>query len=79
MNETKVAVMAIIVESPASVETLNALLHRYSAHIIGRMGLPYKARGISLVSVAMDAPQEVIAALAEELRALAGVSVACTE
>ena len=61
--ETRVAVMAIIVEDPASVAALNGLLHEYGEYIIGRMGLPYRARGISIISIALDAPQTAISAL----------------
>ena len=73
--ETRIAVMAIIVEDTDAVEGLNNLLHDYGAYIIGRMGLPYRERGISLVSVAIDAPQDVIAALAGKIGNLGGVSV----
>ena len=54
--ETRVAVMSIIVENPDSVEKLNAMLHEYGPYIIGRMGIPYRPKHISIVSIAMDAP-----------------------
>ena len=73
--ETRVAVMGIIVEKSESVESLNALLHEYADYIIGRMGLPYKKRGVSIVSIAIDAPQDVISALSGKIGRLAGVSV----
>ena len=73
--ETRVAVMSIIVEPPASVEPLNALLHEYGPHIIGRMGIPYRERGISIISIALDAPDNTISALAGKIGNLAGVSV----
>lgn len=72
--ETRVALIGIVVENPESVMTLNALLHEYGAHIIGRMGIPYHKRGISIISVAMDAPPDVISALAGKLGMLDGVS-----
>lgn len=75
MLETRVAVMAIIVEKRESAESLNALLHEYGEYIIGRMGLPYKEKGISIVSVAMDAPQDTISALAGKLGNIDGISV----
>lgn len=75
MEETRVAVMAIIVEKIESAEKLNALLHEYGKYIIGRMGLPYKEKNISIVSVALDAPQNVISALAGKLGNLDGISV----
>ena len=73
--ETRVAVMGIIVENSDSVESLNSLLHEYAEYIIGRMGLPYKKRGVSIVSIAIDAPQDVISALTGKIGKLQGVSV----
>lgn len=73
--ETRVAVMSMVVENPDSVEKLNAFLHEYGEHIIGRMGIPYRKRGISIISVALDAPQNTIAALAGKVGSLPGVSV----
>lgn len=73
--ETRVAVMSIIVENPQAVEKLNALLHEYGQFIIGRMGLPYRKRNISIISIALDAPQDAIAALAGKVGNLSGVSV----
>ena len=60
--ETRVAVLAIIVRDTASVPALNELLHQYAPYIIGRMGVPYHARGVNIISVAMDAPGDVISA-----------------
>lgn len=73
-NESRVALLGVIVENAASVEQLNAVLHAYGAYIIGRMGIPYHKRGISLISVALDAPADVISALAGKLGMLDGVS-----
>lgn len=73
--ETRVAVMSIIVEDPAAVEKLNGLLHQYGEYIIGRMGLPYRKRNISIISIALDAPQDTISSLAGKVGALKGVSV----
>lgn len=73
--QTRVAVMAIIVENADSVERLNAILHEYGAYIIGRMGIPYKCRGINIVSIALDAPQDKISALAGKLGNIEGLSV----
>lgn len=73
--ETRVAVMSIIVENPTSVEALNSLLHSHGQYIIGRMGLPYPKRKISIISIAMDAPQNTIAALSGKIGSLPGVSV----
>ena len=73
--ETRVAVMGIIVEDTDSVEALNWLLHDYGAYIIGRMGIPYRERNINIVSVAIDAPQDVISALSGKIGKLTGISV----
>ena len=73
--ETRVAVAAIIVEDPASVTPLNDLLHQYSAYIIGRMGLPYRKREISIISIAVDAPQDVISAMSGKIGRLPGVNI----
>jgi putative iron-only hydrogenase system regulator len=73
--ETRIAVMGIIVENADSVEALNALLHDYRAYIIGRMGIPYRDKGISIVSIAVDAPQDMISSLAGRVGKLDGISV----
>ena len=73
--ETRVAVMSIIVENSDSVESLNALLHEYGEFIIGRMGIPYRKRKVSIISIALDAPQNSISALAGKIGKLPGVSV----
>ena len=73
--ETRVAVMSIIVENSDVAEKLNSILHEYGEYIIGRMGLPYRKRNISIISVALDAPQNTIAALAGKIGGLKGVSV----
>ena len=73
--ETRVAILAIVVSDPDSVEALNQLLHEYGRHIIGRMGLPCKDKGISLISIAMDAPQNTISALSGKVGRLKGVTV----
>ena len=73
--ETRVAVMSIIVENMDAVEPLNALLHENGRHIIGRMGIPYHKRRISIISIALDAPQDAISALAGKIGNLEGISV----
>lgn len=73
--QTRVAVMAIIVDEQEAVTALNQQLHEFSEYIIGRMGIPYKSRGISIISVALDAPQDRIAALAGRLGNIKGLSV----
>ena len=73
--EPRVAVISIIVENPEMVETLNALLHEYSEFVIGRMGIPYRKRGVSIIAVALDAPQNTISTLSGKLGGLSGISV----
>ena len=72
--ETRVASISIIVEKGASVTKLNDLLHEYGEYIIGRMGIPYRQREISIISVAIDAPQDVISALSGKIGNLKGIS-----
>lgn len=72
--ETRVAVMAIIVKEPDSVKALNDLLHQYGDAIIGRMGVPYRQRGVNVISVAIDAPADVISALSGKIGRLPGIT-----
>lgn len=72
--ESRIAVIGIIVENKKSVEALNGILHDFGDFIIGRMGLPYKEKGLNIISVVVDAPQDVISALAGKIGALDGVS-----
>lgn len=73
--ETRVAVMSIIVENNETVEKLNSILHEYGDCIIGRMGIPYREKKINIISIAIDAPQNTIAALSGNMGNLDGVSV----
>ena len=72
--ETRVAVLAVIVREDAAVTALNDLLHQYGSYIIGRMGIPYRQRGVNVISVALDAPQDVISALSGKLGRLPGIT-----
>lgn len=72
--ETRVALIGIIVENPESVEQMNSLLHEYSSYIIGRMGVPYREKHISIISVVMDAPMNTISSLSGKLGMLDGIS-----
>ena len=74
-NETRAAVLAIIVEDTESAESLNGILHEYAEYIIGRMGLPYRKKNINIISVAVDAPNDIINALSGKIGRLNGVSV----
>ena len=73
--ETRVAVMSIIVEETQMAERINAILHEYGEYIIGRMGIPYRKRKVNIISIALDAPQNTIAALSGKIGGLQGVSV----
>ena len=73
--ETRVAVMGIIVQDLSSAEQMNAILHNYGQYIIGRMGLPYRQKNISIISIAIDAPQDTISTLSGKIGKIAGVSV----
>jgi len=72
---TRVAVMSIIVENNGSVHKLNDILHEASEYIIGRMGIPYREKGVSVISVVIDAPQDIISALSGRIGNLENVSV----
>ncbi|SFB21374.1 putative iron-only hydrogenase system regulator [Acetitomaculum ruminis DSM 5522] len=76
--ENRLAVMAIIVEDANAVEKVNKHLHDYREYIIGRMGIPYKQRAISMISVAMDAPLDEINALSGKLGKIEGVTAKAT-
>lgn len=71
---TRVAVIAIIVENSGSVSSLNGILHEYGEYIIGRMGIPHRSKGINIISVAIDAPQDVINTIAGKVGNLDGIS-----
>ena len=73
--ETRVALIGIVVEDDNSVSELNKILHQYGKYIIGRMGIPYSKRNVSLISVVLDAPANVISALSGKLGMLTGVNI----
>lgn len=73
-DKTRIAIIAIVVEKPDYVEQLNKILHNYGEYIIGRMGLPYHKRNISLISVAIDAPNDIISSLSGKIGMLDGIS-----
>jgi len=73
--DNRVALMAIIVEDKDSVKELNDLLHEYGEYIVGRMGIPYHKRNISILSVAVDAPNDIISSLSGKIGKLKGVSI----
>ena len=71
--DSKISVVAIIVSDLNAVEKINALLHTFGEHVIGRMGIPYKQKGVNVISVVMDAPQEIINNLSGKLGMIEGV------
>jgi putative iron-only hydrogenase system regulator len=73
--ESRVALIGVIVENRDSVDKLNSLLHQHAEYIIGRMGIPYPKRGISIISISMDAPADVISSLSGKLGMLPGVNI----
>lgn len=72
--ETRVAIIGIIVEDYNSVDTLNAVLHDYGTYIIGRMGIPYREKNVNIISIAIDAPQDIISALSGKIGKINGIS-----
>ncbi|HOC33385.1 MAG TPA: iron-only hydrogenase system regulator [Ruminococcus flavefaciens] len=75
MDEKRIAVVAIVIDETDAVTDVNRILHDYSGIVIGRMGIPYKERGISLISVAVDADPDSISNLTGKLGRISGVSV----
>lgn len=71
--DKRVAVISIIVEDEASAEDINRILHTYRQYVIGRMGIPYREKGINIISVAVDAPETEITALSGKIGRLPGV------
>ena len=72
--EERVAHIGIVVEKYESAERLNQILHEYGKYIIGRMGIPYKEKSMNIISVAVDAPMDIISTLSGKLGMLDGVS-----
>jgi putative iron-only hydrogenase system regulator len=73
-NEERIAVVGIIVEQTEAAAAVNEILHQYSSYIIGRMGLPYREKNVSIISVVIDAPADIISAMSGKLGRLQGVS-----
>ena len=73
-EETRVAVIAIVLENSGFADKVNDLLHDYSQYIIGRMGIPYREKDIHVISIAVDAPQDIISALSGKIGSISGVS-----
>ena len=73
--ETRIAVIAIVAESRDQIDEMNRVLSAYGEYIIGRMGIPYPKKGVSLISVAVDAPNQAISALTGKLGNIEGINV----
>ncbi len=73
--EKRIALVGIIVENPDSVEKINAILHEFASNIVGRMGIPYRDRGVSIICVVVDAPNDTISAMSGKLGMIDGISV----
>ncbi|MDD3361900.1 MAG: iron-only hydrogenase system regulator [Hespellia sp.] len=72
--DTRIALIGIVVESIESVEDLNRLLSEYGSYIFGRMGVPHREKNVNVISIAIDAPNDVISALSGKIGMLAGIS-----
>lgn len=73
-TETRIAVLSIIVENTDMTAELNDIIHEYAEYMVGRMGIPYRARGINIISLVVDAPQTVISTLSGRIGRLEGVT-----
>ncbi|MGB8455474.1 MAG: TM1266 family iron-only hydrogenase system putative regulator [Anaerocolumna sp.] len=73
--ETRIALIGIIVENKDVVEAVNQILHEYGMYIVGRMGIPYKEKGVSIISIVIDAENNIISSLSGKLGMLEGISV----
>lgn len=73
--ETRIALIGIIVEDNEEADKLNSILHEYRKYIIGRMGLPYREKGISIISIVIDAGNDVISSLSGKLGMIKGINV----
>ncbi|HIR45624.1 MAG TPA: iron-only hydrogenase system regulator [Candidatus Ventrisoma faecale] len=73
-TETRIAVLSIIVENTDTTAELNDIIHEYAEYMVGRMGIPYRARGINIISLVVDAPQNVISTLSGRIGRLEGVT-----
>ena len=73
-EQTRVAIIAMIIENDDSVVEINNLLHQYSQYVIGRMGIPYRERGLNIINIVLDAPADAISALSGKLGRLKGVT-----
>ncbi|HEY5584841.1 MAG TPA: TM1266 family iron-only hydrogenase system putative regulator [Ruminiclostridium sp.] len=73
--ETRIALIGIIVDDISSTERLNSILHEFGQYIVGRMGIPYREKGVCIISVVIDAPNDIISSLSGKLGMLPGVNI----
>lgn len=73
-SENRVAVVAMMVENTEAADRINTLLHQYAQYVIGRMGIPYREKNLNVITVVLDAPDNVISALSGKLGRLSGVT-----
>ena len=73
--ETRLALIGIVVENNESAKKINDVLHEYGEYIVGRMGIPYRKRNVSVISIVIDAPSDVISALAGKLGMIPDVNI----
>lgn len=74
LDDTRIAVIGIVVESDEHISNMNALLSQYGDYIIGRMGIPHREKGVNIISVVLDAPSDIISALSGKLGRLEGIN-----
>lgn len=73
--ETRIALIGIVVENKDSSQKINDILHEYGEYIVGRMGIPYPKRGVAVISIVMDAPNNIISALSGKLGMIPHVNI----
>lgn len=73
--ETRIALIGIIVEDKNAVENVNEIIHNYGSYIIGRMGIPYREKQVNIISIVIDAPNDIISSLSGKLGMIKGISV----
>lgn len=73
--DTRIALIGIIVEESEGIAPTNSLLHEYGSYIVGRMGIPYSKKGVNIISIVIDAPDNIISSLSGKLGRIPGISV----
>lgn len=74
-KETRIALLGIIIEDNTVTEQLNGILHEYANYIVGRMGIPYREKNVAIISVVVDASNDVISSLSGKIGAIKGVNI----